>query len=173
MELYYPCVGTRKTTVESMNIELGDQIFYRVFKFNSKVAYLSSLLPKFRRGMVENVLGRCLIIRTDLISRDISDIYPLKSPSAYPNLYLRPDVASKKVSDESNDDFEEEDDFRGVATSGDLWEAEEQARIISGTMQGHKSADRSEVLVEEGDQLQGVTPLAGENPMLAPPFDEV
>jgi hypothetical protein len=53
-------------TVYSMPVDIGDTIYFRIFRLSPRLAYLSAIMPRWKLGKVTKILGRTLIVIKDL-----------------------------------------------------------------------------------------------------------
>ena len=84
--------GSPRHTVDSLGIEPGMTVWIRIFKFAPRLAYLSSLLPKFKPAKVITILGKTSLLLEDLesgrkVCRHLTDVYPMKAVGNFSNLF--------------------------------------------------------------------------------------
>ena len=92
---YLSVARPKHHTVESLGIKDGAKIYFKIYNYNNKLAYFSSLLPKFGIGTVIKTLSRTsLLIRNDAtgktVSRHLTDVFPYKAAPIYGNVYTDP-----------------------------------------------------------------------------------
>ena len=104
----YLCMKNNpRATVHSLGIQKGQKIWIRIFAFSERLAYLSSLLPRFKAAKVTEILGKTSLVLEDLetgkkITRHLSDCYPIKPVGNYSNLFLNSKAA---VTQDVEEDF--------------------------------------------------------------------
>ena len=101
-----------RSTIFSMGIEKGKIVWIRIFAFSSRLAYLSSLLPRFKAARVIEILGKTSLVVEDLesgqkLTRHLTDVFPIKPTGNFSNLFLDSRQAQSQ-------DIEE--DFGGLST---------------------------------------------------------
>ena len=119
-------------TVESLGIVEGSRVYFKIYEYNSRLAFFSSLLPKFGTGIVIKTLSRTsLLIKNDAtgrtISRHLTDVFPLKPAPIYGNVYTNPlqaridDVmeGERDVTDVSVDAEEAGREFEAIAKTAE------------------------------------------------------
>ena len=119
-------------TVESLGITEGSRVYFKIYEYNSRLAYFSSLLPKFGTGIVIKTLSRTsLLIKNDAtgrtISRHLTDVFPFKPAPIYGNVYTNPlqarvdDVmeGERDVTDVSVDAEEAGREFEAIAKTAE------------------------------------------------------
>ena len=82
-------------TVDSMGIQAGDTVWIRIFAFSERLAYLSSLLPRFKAARIIGILGKSSLMLEDSetgrrITRHLTDVYPIKPTGNFSNLFQGP-----------------------------------------------------------------------------------
>ena len=112
-DTYLSMKANPRATVDSLGIEPGQNVWIRIFAFSERLAYLSSLLPRFKAAKVLKILGKTSLVLEDLetgkkITRHLTDCYPIKPVGNFSNLFLNSKAAV-------NQDVEE--DFGGMPAS--------------------------------------------------------
>ena len=104
----YLCTkGNPRHTVHSLGIRKGQQIWIRIFAFSPRLAYLSSLLPRFKAAKVIEITGKTSLILEDLetgkmISRALVDCYPIKPSGNFSNLFVN---SKQAIQQDGEEDF--------------------------------------------------------------------
>ena len=106
-DTYLSTKANPRNTVDSLGIKVGDHIWIRIFAFSDRLAYLSSLLPRFKAAKVTAILGKTSLVLEDLengkkITRHLVDCFPIKPVSNFSNLFVNSRAA---VSQEVDEDF--------------------------------------------------------------------
>ena len=91
-DVYLCQKGSPRHTVESLGLEVGQVVWVRIFAYSTRLAYLSSLLPRFKPAKILAILGRTSLLLEDVesgrkINRHLTDVYPMKSVGNYSNLF--------------------------------------------------------------------------------------
>ena len=94
-----------RATVDSLGLQVGDHVWIRIFAFSERLAYLSSLLPRFKVAKILAILGKSSIVLEDLetgrkITRHLADCYPIKPVGNFSNLFLNSKAAVQQEVDE-------------------------------------------------------------------------
>ena len=97
-------------TVHEFNIKVGSVVYYRIHQYSPKVAHLTALLPKWKIGQVEKILGPSSLVISDkktkkLINRHLTDVSPLKAAAMYPGHYQNTEMAMKNAINENMPDL--------------------------------------------------------------------
>ena len=82
-------------TCESLGITEGSRIYFKVYEYSNRLAYFSSLLPKFQSGQVTKIISRTsVLVRNDatgkIVSRHLTDVFPMRPAPLYGNTYENP-----------------------------------------------------------------------------------
>ena len=94
-----------RATVDSLGLQVGDHVWIRIFAFTERLAYLSSLLPRFKVARITAILGKTSVVLEDLesgrkITRHLADCYPIKPVGNFSNLFLNSKAAIQQEVDE-------------------------------------------------------------------------
>ena len=97
---------SKKHTVYSLNMKVGDNVFYKIHQWPASAAFLHSIMPRYKIAEIIKIVGAVTLLLRDNdsgreISRNLTDCYKMSDPANFSNLYLTPDSSF-------NDDFLEE-----------------------------------------------------------------
>ena len=112
-DTYLCSKGNPRLTVDSMGIKPGDTLWIQIFAYSERLAYLSSLLPRFKAAKIVGVLGKSSLMLEDQetgrkITRHLTDVYPIKPTGNFSNLFQGPKEAIQQ---------DVEEDFGGMKPS--------------------------------------------------------
>ena len=84
--------GSPRNTTDSMGIKVGQTIWIKIHAYSTRLAYLSSLLPRYKSAKVVAILGKTSIVVQDketgrLVNRHLSDCFVIKATGNYSNLF--------------------------------------------------------------------------------------
>jgi hypothetical protein len=160
--------------VYTMPVSEGDTVYFRIFKFSTRLAYLSAIMPRWKLGKVTKILGRTSVVIKDLdtgrlISRHLSDLRLHKVPKSYLNLY-GPGLGV----DNRSQPAEDGEDFGGVLTEEIMLQQEETAlraaadKIESKVEGSPPALRRSKRLADknQGEKESAVKPLPEQQPSI-------
>ena len=127
--IYLSQKNSTRHTIESLGIKNGDWVWTRMHSLpgsRAEMAYLSSLMPRFKPAQVVHILGRTsMILKTKdtgrLISRALVDCYPMKRIGNWSNLFVDSLSACQRSVEEEEENLEsreitgdEVDQLKGV-----------------------------------------------------------
>ena len=131
-QAYLSVARPKLHTCESLGITVGSRVYLKVFEYGPKLAYFSSLLPKFNSGQVTKVVSRTsILVRNDatgkVVSRHLTDIFPMRPAPLYGNTYQNPldariaeeDETERDVTDLSVDPLEAGREFEAVSRTAE------------------------------------------------------
>ena len=100
-DTYLNMKGNPRATVDSMRIQEGQNVWIRIFAFSDRLAYLSSLLPRFKVAQVVKILGKTSLVLEDQesgrkITRHLSDVYPIEPVGNFSNLFVNSRAAGEQ-----------------------------------------------------------------------------
>ena len=84
--------GSPRHTIDSMGIKVGQTIWIKIHAYSTRLAYLSSLLPRYKAAKVVAILGKTSLVVEDretgrLVNRHLSDCFVIKATGNYSNLF--------------------------------------------------------------------------------------
>jgi hypothetical protein len=138
-------------TVHSMPVEIGDTIYFCIFRLSPRLAYLSTIMPRWKLGEVTKILGRTSIVIRDLetdrlISRHLFDVRLHKIPRSYLNLYNSSGIAAEQKQEDSP--AENGEDFGGTSAVKIMLQQEQTAMRaaadqVEGEIEGKEKASHT------------------------------
>ena len=109
-DVYICSKGNPRNTVDSMGIKVGQTIWIKIHAYSSRLAYLTTLLPRYKAAKVVEILGKSSLALEDLetgrlINRHLSDCYPIRPTGNFSNLFTDSKIANQS---------DVEEDFGGM-----------------------------------------------------------
>ena len=137
----YLCVASNPhTTANSLRLEKGMKVFYKMFRHPQLIDGISSLLPKFAAGTIHDVLSKTsVMVRSDLtgrlINRHVSDVHPAQINNRFVSKITGAEGFKRLANDVSG----------SLGAHGELPDEESQIRAAE---------DNREVLMETEKQIR-------------------